>query len=332
MIETRACSPHSAVQSLFDTPPKKPGLFGRLRSAVTKTRTTLGDQLDGILSGPVELDEDLLEDLEFTLISADLGVRTSDEIIADVQARVRRDKAADPAAVRKLIAYRLLEILGNGSDNGGPGADPPIEVILVVGVNGVGKTTTIGKLAHRLQSEGRQVLLSAADTFRAAAAEQLQIWGERARCDVIRQHAGADPSAVIYDSLQAAKARGADTVIVDTAGRLHNKAGLMAELAKIHRTAGRLVPGAPHQVLLVLDAVTGQNGLQQARQFAATTNVTGLVLTKLDGSAKGGIAVSIARELSIPIRWVGVGEAIEDLVPFDPETFVRSLFDLRGAA
>ena len=315
------------MQSLFGAPPKKPGLFGRFRKAVTKTRETLSEQLDGILSGPVELDADLLEDLEMALIGADLGVRTTDEILSDLRSAVRSEEAASAEAVRGLIAERLVAILGQATAAEETGSSPDIEVILVVGVNGVGKTTTIGKLAHRLRTEGREVLLCAADTFRAAAAEQLQIWGERSGCPVIRQHAGADPSAVVYDSLQAAKARGADTVIADTAGRLHNKAGLMAELAKIRRTAARLVPGAPHQVLLVLDAVTGQNGLQQARQFASTAGVTGLVLAKLDGTAKGGIAVSIARELAIPIRWVGVGETIDDLVPFDAETFVRSMFD-----
>ncbi len=317
------------MQSLFGAPPSKPGLFGRLRKAATKTRAALSEQLDGILSGPVELDADLLDDLEMALITADLGVGTTDEILGDVRSSIRRDQAADAAAVREVIARRLLDILGTATV-GDAEPRPAMEVILVVGVNGVGKTTTIGKLAHRLRSEGRRVLLSAADTFRAAAAEQLQIWGERSGCPVVRQHPGADPSAVIYDSLQSAKARGCDTVIVDTAGRLHNKAGLMAELAKIRRTATRLVPGAPHQVLLVLDAVTGQNGLLQARQFAATSGVTGLVLAKLDGTAKGGIAVSIVRELGIPIQWVGVGEKIGDLVAFDPETFVRSLFDSQG--
>ena len=319
------------MRSLFQAPPEKPGLLGRFRQAVSKTRKAFTDHIGEILEGSKEFDPELLEDLEMTLITADLGVKTTNEILEDVRSKQARDQLHDSTAVKELIAGHMLEILQTSE---GPGdsivENPAVEVILVVGVNGVGKTTTIGKLAHRLRAEGREVLLCAADTFRAAAAEQLVIWGERADCPVIRQRSGADPSAVIYDGLEAAKARGADAVIVDTAGRLHNKAGLMAELGKIRRTAGRLVPGAPHQVLLVLDAVTGQNGLEQARQFAATTGVTGIVLTKLDGTAKGGIVVSIARELGLPIRWVGVGEQIEDLVAFEPKTFVRSLFDAGG--
>ena len=319
------------MRSLFQTPPEKPGLLGRFRQAVSKTRKAFTDQIGEILEGSKEFDPELLEDLEMILITADLGVKTTNEILEDVRSQQARDQLHDSTAVKELIAGHMLEILQASESSGDAVVEKPaVEVILVVGVNGVGKTTTIGKLAHRLRAEGREVLLCAADTFRAAAAEQLVIWGERADCPVIRQRPGADPSAVIYDGLEAAKARGADAVIVDTAGRLHNKAGLMAELGKIQRTAGRLVPGAPHQVLLVLDAVTGQNGLEQARQFAATTGVTGIVLTKLDGTAKGGIVVGIARELGLPIRWVGVGEQIEDLVAFEPKTFVRSLFDAGG--
>ena len=319
------------MRSLFQAPPEKPGLLGRFRQAVSKTRKAFTDQIGEILEGSKEFDPELLEDLEMTLITADLGVKTTNEILEDVRSKQARDQLQDGAAVKELIAGHMLEILQTAEGSGDSSVEKPaVEVILVVGVNGVGKTTTIGKLAHRLRAEGREVLLCAADTFRAAAAEQLVIWGERANCPIIRQQSGADPSAVIYDGLEAAKDRGADAVIVDTAGRLHNKAGLMAELAKIRRTAGRLVPGAPHQVLLVLDAVTGQNGLEQARQFAATTGVTGIVLTKLDGTAKGGIVVGIARELGLPIRWVGVGERIEDLVAFEPKTFVRSLFDAGG--
>ncbi len=319
------------MRSLFEAPPEKTGLLGRFRQAVSKTRRAFTDQIGDILEGTREFDPELLEDLEMTLIGADLGVKTTNEILEDVRSRLAGDQLRDSEEVKGLIASHMLEILRKADSEASPQAGRPVvEVILVVGVNGVGKTTTVGKLAHRLRAEGREVLLCAADTFRAAAAEQLVIWGERAGCSVIRQQAGADPSAVIYDALQAAKARGADTVIADTAGRLHNKAGLMAELEKIRRTTGRLVPGAPHQVLLVLDAVTGQNGLEQARQFAATAGVTGIALTKLDGTAKGGIVVGIARELGVPIRWVGVGERTADLVEFDPETFVRSLFDGGG--
>ncbi len=319
------------MRSLFEAPPEKTGLLGRFRKAVSKTRKAFTDQIGDILEGTREFDPELLEDLEMTLIGADLGVKTTNEILEDVRSRATGGQLQDSEEVKDLIAGHMLEILRKADSDARPQAGKPaVEVILVVGVNGVGKTTTVGKLAHRWRGEGREVLLCAADTFRAAAAEQLVIWGERAGCAVIRQQAGADPSAVIYDALQAAKARGVDTVIADTAGRLHNKAGLMAELEKIRRTTGRLVPGAPHQVLLVLDAVTGQNGLEQARQFAATTGVTGIALTKLDGTAKGGIVVGIARELGVPIRWVGVGERTADLVEFDPETFVRSLFDGGG--
>ncbi len=315
------------MQTLFDAPPEEPGLFRRFRRAVSKSREALADQLGEVFEGRREIDPELLEDLEMTLIAADLGVRTTSEILEDVRVGLRRDQSQDGVAIKDLIARRMLDILGEAdSSNGFPAVGRGPEVILMVGVNGVGKTTTIGKLAYRYQQEGRSVLLCAADTFRAAAAEQLAIWGDRAGCPVVRQKAGADPSAVLYDGIEAAKARAIDTVLVDTAGRLHNKAGLMAELEKIRRTAGRLVLGAPHQVLLVMDAVTGQNGLEQARQFTSTAGVTGLVLAKLDGTAKGGIVVAIARELGLPIRWVGVGEQPDDLVEFDADLFVRSLF------
>ena len=317
------------MQTLFDAPPAKPGLLGRFRRAVAKTRGALTDQIGDIFEGRRAIDPDLVDDLEMVLIGADIGVRTTGEILEEVRKSLAREHLGDSGAVTDVIARHMLSILNrteNGNEPTRARERPDLEVILVVGVNGVGKTTTIGKLASRLRSDGRRVMLCAADTFRAAAAEQLAIWGDRADCPVIRQKAGSDPSSVLYDGLQAAKARGFDTVIVDTAGRLHNKAGLMEELRKIRRTASRLVPGSPHQVLLVLDAVTGQNGLEQARQFTAVAGVTGLVLAKLDGTAKGGIVVAIARELGLPIRWVGVGEAMEDLVAFDPESFVRSLF------
>lgn len=317
------------MQTLFDAPPAEPGLFGRFKKAVSKTREALAEQIGEIWDGKCELDPELLEDLEMALIGVDLGVHTTGEILDSVREGLGRDELQDASAVNSLIARRVIAIL-EAASNGSvlPPTETP-EVILVVGVNGVGKTTTIGKLAHCLRSQGRSVMLCAGDTFRAAAAQQLAIWGERTGCPVITQQAGADPGAVVYDGIQAAQARGFDTLLVDTAGRLHNKAGLMAELAKIRRTAARLVPGAPHQVLLVLDAVTGQNGLEQARQFTVTAGVTGLVLAKLDGTAKGGVVVSIARELGLPILWVGVGEQVEDLVAFDPASFVRSLFSVQ---
>ncbi len=313
------------IQTLFGPPPD-PGLLDRFKTAVAKTRDDLTDQLDDLVQGKREIDADLLDELEMMLIGADIGVRTAGEVLDEVRDSLERDQLKDPAELKNHIAKHLLEVL-KASEPAEQAAAKPPEVIMVVGVNGTGKTTTIGKLAHRLGRDGKSVLLCASDTFRAAAAEQLVVWAERGGHPIVKQKPGSDPSAVLYDALEAAKARGVDCVIVDTAGRLHNKAGLMAELEKMKRTAQRLHPGAPHQVLLVIDAVTGQNGLEQARQFTETAGVTGLVLTKLDGTAKGGIVVAIARELGLPIRYVGVGEQVDDLMPFDAETFVRSLFE-----
>jgi fused signal recognition particle receptor len=313
------------IQTLFGPPPD-PGLLDRFKTAVAKTRDNLVDQIDELVQGKKEIDAELLDNLEMALISSDVGMRTASETLDAVRQKLSRRQLTDANELKTTIAEHLMGILTAvaGKERASP---VPPRVILIVGVNGTGKTTTIGKLAHRFKKEGKNVLLCAGDTFRAAAAEQLDIWGERTQTPVIKQKAGADPSAVLYDALQAAKARGADTVIVDTAGRLHTKSNLMSELEKMKRTAGRLVHGAPHEVLLVLDAVTGQNGLEQARQFTETAGVTGLVLTKLDGTAKGGIVVAIARELGLPIRYVGVGEKVEDLVPFDAASFVRSLFE-----
>jgi fused signal recognition particle receptor len=313
------------IQTLFGPPPD-PGLLDRFKTAVAKTRDNLVDQIDELVQGKKEIDAELLDNLEMALISSDVGMRTASETLDAVRQKLSRRQLTDATELKTTIAEHLMGILTAvaGKERASP---VPPRVILIVGVNGTGKTTTIGKLAHRFKKEGKNVLLCAGDTFRAAAAEQLDIWGERTQTPVIKQKAGADPSAVLYDALQAAKARGADTVIVDTAGRLHTKSNLMSELEKMKRTAGRLVHGAPHEVLLVLDAVTGQNGLEQARQFTETAGVTGLVLTKLDGTAKGGIVVAIARELGLPIRYVGVGEKVEDLVPFDAASFVRSLFE-----
>jgi fused signal recognition particle receptor len=313
------------IQTLFGPPPD-PTLYDRFKKAVAKTRTNLVEQLDDIFQGKKVIDDELLDELEMTLISADVGVRTTSEILDAVRDKLSRKQLANPEELKLHLAQHMMEIL-NGSEKGAVPTVPPPEVILIVGVNGTGKTTTIGKLARHLKSEGRNVLLCAGDTFRAAAAEQLEVWGERTSTDVIKQRAGADPSAVLFDAMKAAQARRSDIVIVDTAGRLHNKTNLMAELDKMRRTAAKLVPGAPHQVLLVLDAVTGQNGLEQARQFLSTAGVTGIVLTKLDGTAKGGIVIAIARELGLPIRYVGIGEKVDDLVRFDAESFVRSLFE-----
>jgi fused signal recognition particle receptor len=313
------------IQTLFGSVEQEPTLLEKLKSGVQKTRAGLVTALEDALQGRKEIDADLIDELEYTLISADVGVRTTNEILDTIRQRVARHQLADAAELRGLIRERLLEILV-ASERRMPLVSEPPAVILVVGVNGSGKTTTIGKMAQRFKDEERSVLLCAADTFRAAAIDQLEIWGERTGTPVIRQTPGSDPSAVLFDALQAAKARKADYVIVDTAGRLQTKENLMAELNKMNRTAKKVIPDAPHEVLLVLDATTGQNGLEQARKFTETSGVTGIVLTKLDGTAKGGIVVAIARELDLPIRYIGVGEKPDDLLPFLPANFIDSLF------
>lgn len=313
------------IQTLFGSVEQEPTLLEKLKSGVQKTRDGLVSRLEDVISGRKQIDADLLDELEYTLISADIGVATTNEILDRIRERVDRKLVGDAAELRGLIREYLLEVL---QSNERPLAyvDEPPAVIMVVGVNGAGKTTTIGKLASHFKAEGHSVLLCAADTFRAAAIEQLEVWGDRTATRVIRQQTGADPSAVVFDALQAAKSGKTDYVIVDTAGRLQTKTNLMAELEKMRRTAARVIPDAPHEVLLVLDATTGQNGLEQARKFTETSGVTGIVLTKLDGTAKGGVIVAIARELMLPIRFIGVGEKVEDLLPFDPEAFIDSLF------
>jgi fused signal recognition particle receptor len=313
------------IQTLFGATQQEPGFFERLRKGVEKTRTGLVSRLGDVLAGGKQIDAGLMEELEAALIGADIGVRTTAEILDLARERADRRMIGDAGELRRLIRDHLLEVL-DGTQKPPPAVPEPPAVVLVVGVNGSGKTTTIGKLAHRYRAQGASVLLCAADTFRAAAIDQLEIWGRRTGADVIRQKPGADPSAVVFDAIQAARARKADCVIVDTAGRLHTKSNLMAELEKMRRTAGRLVAGAPHEVLLVMDATTGQNGLEQARRFTETSGVTGIVLTKLDGTAKGGIVVAIARELGLPIRFVGIGEQADDLLPFDAEKFLASIF------
>jgi fused signal recognition particle receptor len=314
------------IQTLFGTVPQEPDLLDRLKAGVEKTRSGLVSRLEDVLVGEKQIDADLLEELEYTLIGADIGVQTTSEILDRIRQQVDRKLLDNAQELRQLIRERLLEVL-QATDKQVPRVSEPPAVVMVVGVNGSGKTTTIGKLAHRYKAEGRSVLLCAADTFRAAAIDQLEIWGGRTASEVIRQKPGADPSAVLFDALQAARARSVDYVIVDTAGRLHTKSNLMAELDKMRRTAGRLISLAPHEVLLVMDATTGQNGLEQARRFTESSGVTGIVLAKLDGTAKGGIVVAIARELNLPIRYVGVGEKLEDLLPFEVEEFVSSLFE-----
>ena len=312
------------IQTLFGTVQQEPNLLERLKAGIEKTRAGLSDRLDDAFSGRKEIDANLLEELEYALITADIGVTTTSEILESIRQRADRKQLADAQQVKQLIAEHLLGVL-EGAERALPRVSEPPAVVMVVGVNGSGKTTTIGKLANRYKDEGRSVLLCAADTFRAAAIEQLQVWGTRTATKVIKQTAGSDPSAVLFDALQSAKASKVDYVIVDTAGRLHTKSNLMAELEKMRRTAGKVIPGSPHEVLLVLDATTGQNGLEQARKFTETSGVTGLVLTKLDGTAKGGIVVAIARELNLPIRYVGVGEQAGDLLPFEADKFVASL-------
>ncbi|MCU0245113.1 MAG: signal recognition particle-docking protein FtsY [Bryobacter sp.] len=314
------------MPSLFGSGAGGGSLLDRLKQGVQKTRAGLVGALEDAVYGKKEISADLLDELEYALITADVGVRTATEIIESVRQKVDRKLVGDAGELKGLIRQQLLEVLEAVERPLANVADPP-EVVLVVGVNGAGKTTTIGKLTQRFKSDGKSVLLCAADTFRAAAIEQLEVWGKRTETEVIRQQQGADPSAVLFDALQAAKARKVDYVIVDTAGRLHTKENLMAELEKMKRTATRVIPSAPHEVLLVLDATTGQNGLEQARKFTESTGVTGIVLTKLDGTAKGGIVVAISRELNLPIRFIGVGEQKDDLLPFEAEKFVASLFD-----
>ncbi len=313
------------IQTLFGSVEQEPNLLERLKAGIQKTRAGLVDRLEDVIAGRKEIDADLLEELEYALITADVGVNTATEILESIRQQADRKLVADASHIKQLVADHLLQVL-EGTERPLPHVAEPPAVVMVVGVNGSGKTTTIGKLANRYKAEGRSVLLCAADTFRAAAIEQLQVWGTRTSTPVISQSAGADPSAVLFDALQAAKARKVDYVIVDTAGRLHTKTNLMAELEKMRRTATKVIPGAPHEVLLVLDATTGQNGLEQARRFTETSGVTGIVLTKLDGTAKGGIVVAIARELNLPIRYVGVGEQANDLLPFEPDKFIASLF------
>lgn len=304
---------------------RKLGLFDRLRQGLSKTRDSFVGKIDRLVLGKKEIDADTLEELEEILITADIGVQTTVELIRTLEERLSRNELKDGAALRETLKEEILKRLSRDVCPLAVDSASPF-VIMVIGVNGVGKTTTIGKLAARFSREGKKVVLAAGDTFRAAAAEQLEIWGERVGCDVVRHKEGADPSAVVFDGIKAAVARKADILIVDTAGRLHTKVNLMEELKKVRRIMGREIPGAPHETLLVLDAATGQNALSQAKLFKETAGVTGIALTKLDGTAKGGIVAAICNEFRIPVRYIGVGEGVDDLRDFDPVEFVDALF------
>ncbi len=303
--------------------------LGRLREGLARTRENLVGRVAKIVQSRTSIDDELLDEMEEILIAGDVGVDTSLEIIAGLRSRVKAEGYQDPAMLTGLLKEEIQKRLGAPPEVGNPFALPSSRpaVIMVVGINGVGKTTTIGKLAHEFVRAGNRVVIAAADTFRAAANEQLEIWAGRAGAQIVQQKHGSDPAAVAFDSVQAARAREADVVIIDTAGRLHTKVNLMEELRKIKRVLGKLDPAYPHEVLLVIDASTGQNGLQQARQFSAAVGVTGLVLTKLDGTAKGGIVLAISKELGVPVRFIGVGEKLGDLQPFDPNAFVEALFE-----
>lgn len=301
------------------------GFFSQLKAGLTKTRENFVQKVEQLFTGRTKIDDDLYEELEELLIRSDVGVNTSLELVRRLREEVKSRKISEAGELQTVLQELIAEMLGEQQTlniaAGGP------SIILVVGVNGVGKTTTIGKLANHLRQEGKRVLLAAGDTFRAAAIDQLEIWGTRSGAEVIKQKEGADPAAVAYDAIQAAKSRAADVVLMDTAGRLHNKVNLMEELRKVKKVISREIPEAPHEVLLVLDATTGQNALQQAKLFQEVAGVTGIVLTKLDGTAKGGVVLGIQGEIGIPVKWIGIGEGMEDLRPFVPGDFAAALFD-----
>ncbi|MHC1697812.1 MAG: signal recognition particle-docking protein FtsY [Geobacteraceae bacterium] len=303
----------------------KPGFFERLKKGLSKTHESLVGRIDALLLGKKKVDADTLEELEEILVTADIGMATTVELVRSLEQRLKRNELQDGDALKQALKEEMLGRLEATSSKLDTDSYSPF-VIMVIGVNGVGKTTTIGKLASKFTAEGKKVLLVAADTFRAAAVEQLEIWGQRVGIDVVRHKHGADPAAVVFDGCKAAVARRADILIVDTAGRLHTKVNLMEELKKIRRVVGREIPGGPHETLLVLDAATGQNALSQAKIFKEAADVTGIALTKLDGTAKGGIVVAISSEFKIPVRYIGIGEGVDDLRDFDPEQFVQALF------
>ncbi|MBQ5439365.1 MAG: signal recognition particle-docking protein FtsY [Clostridia bacterium] len=301
------------------------GLFAKIKEGLKKTRDSVVGQIDTMLKSFTKIDEELFEELEELLVMGDVGIATSQKICEELRKRVKKQGVTNPKDVHDLLEEIIAEMLEGGQELN---ISTKPSIILVIGVNGVGKTTTIGKLANDLRRKHKKVLLSAADTFRAAAIEQLEVWAERSKCDIIKQKEGSDPAAVVFDSIQAAKARKADVIICDTAGRLHNKKHLMDELNKISRIIDRELPDADKEVLLVLDATTGQNAVNQAREFKNAAGITGIVLTKLDGTAKGGVVLSIKEELEVPVKYIGVGEQIDDLQPFDPAEFAKAMFDV----
>ncbi len=298
--------------------------FQKLKQGLIKTKNAFFGKIDDIFKSFVRIDEDFFEELEELLISADVGVGTTEYVLDELRERIKEAREKDPEAIKRMLYEILLETVG-ADETLRLGTKP--SVIFVIGVNGVGKTTSIGKISAELKRQGKKVVVAAADTFRAAAADQLAVWCDRAGVDLIRQSAGADPASVVYDAIGAAKSRGADVLIVDTAGRLHNKKNLMDELAKMNRVIGRELPDADVETLLVLDAATGQNGISQAKEFKNAADITGLILTKLDGTAKGGVVLSVKRELGIPVKFVGVGEGIDDMKPFLAEEYVKALFE-----
>ncbi|HIS79131.1 signal recognition particle-docking protein FtsY [Anaeromassilibacillus sp. An200] len=300
------------------------GLFAKIKEGLKKTRENVSTSIEKMLHSFQKIDDELFEELEELLVLGDVGVPTAERICEECRRQVKERKISDPEEIYGLIQEITADMM-----RGGEALDVSTKpsVVLVIGVNGVGKTTTIGKLAYRLKGEGKRVILAAADTFRAAAIEQLEVWAERSGCDLIRQGEGSDPASVVFDAISAAKARGADVVICDTAGRLHNKKNLMAELEKINRIIDRELPGAAKEVLLVLDAATGQNAVNQAREFQNAAHITGIVLTKLDGTPKGGVVIAIREDLKIPVKFIGVGEQLDDLQPFDADEFAKALFE-----
>ena len=312
-----------------ETPEKKAGLFERMKNALSATKENLVSKIEAVLGGISAIDEKALDELEETLFDADFGTAMTDRIMTTIRAQYKKGDLKTPDDAKNEIRNQLMAVLGarasEASDKDSE-REESTQVWMIVGVNGTGKTTTVGKLASRFAAEGNRMLVCAADTFRPAAIEQLAVWAERSGTDLIKSKTGADPSSVLHDALVAAVARKCDLVLIDTAGRLHTKSNLMQELEKMRRVAGKKIPGAPHETLLVIDATTGQNGLNQAREFMKFTGITGLIVTKLDGTAKGGILFGICHELNIPVRYIGIGEKIEDLVEFSPEMFIDSLF------